>query len=993
MLAVPTNHNPSSELPSSPPKPFIIKSNNVLLDSHEEPVPAFILIQNGKILDILIPSEIPPESLSQQIQGYDIKDYGDLFIFPGLVDSNVHLHADYDDHWENIEYSTKLAAAGGVTTIIDNPVMCAPFDSGDEYVESLSLRIQKIQEKSKVDFGVLGILEPKTKTHIQEMKKAGVLGLKCYLMSCFQNTIGNFEREQFEELLENLEEDAKNSDLLLMIHPEMATDRELYLTSPCRTLPLRRRVDMLHSFKSIELGGAANKGSYIDDFDKKKRQRTVEAELGIEDNEEEEQEKEITCSIGEIQSATKLENRVWEAKEKTDLHDLVKYELSSYNFEGGSQNEEDRKDGESTPDSDNEFLEQLSKHSSQAFFNFMEGDNEKKSMNSMASEEEKTPAEALDLARSNSCGGRLNISPVRKSLFANLRNEEQAQQPNPSSGRRNFEASLAHIEETVEEAKKTTQDLIPCSKEEEEDEEEDSQADENEDFDDIFKDRKLAKESKAQAEKELESFDGPQPKQQEESPENGPESPNLLISLAKKLSETQQQQSPEETEYNKDTLTTTAESPLILNEESKAHDAQPENEGQASPGLAARRRNSPVKKYGLLVTSWMDKEDTESLENNENVRKISFSYQNISSGNDSSPIQQQENKPTEESPEPSQERWTGGAFRARATTPSNSSLLARRITFKANTLPGKQYPESAESTPLRKFGKFDSLSISKNSEDSGQKEIQMNQSYRVFLANRHQGWEENAVSVVLGALRPETKLKVMFQNLSLASSFLKIRQRKKGNEAWAERIFADTSPIYLYFSEKMVKKGETKYKLSPPFRNKDNKKLLLEDLRLNAIDTVSSYHFYVPQEYKLVKHGNFRRAFSGMEVIGCSIQAAWTSLYGHQKKNNSKISDQSEHKKMVGKIMKQICKTMCENPARILKIGDRKGRIAKGLDADLVIWDPFKLDKNEHLDSEHGFSGKALIGSVCKTYLRGQLIYDGEGVEVKEEIKGEFIRL
>jgi len=318
MLAAPNNHTPSSDLsnPTIQQPRIALKSTNVLLDSYEEPIEAIILIQNGKILDIIVPSETSPETLITQTQDYDIKDYGDLFIFPGLVDSNVHLHADYDDYWENIEYSTKLAAAGGVTMIVDNPIMCAPYDSGEEYLENLTQRIEKIQEKSKVDFGIFGILEPKTKDHIEGMIKAGVLGLKCYLISCFQNTIGNFEREQFEELIESLEEEGKYRDLLLMIHPEMATDRELYLTSPCRTLPLRRRVDMLHSFKSIELGGGANKGSYIDDFEKSKKKRTVENELGIEDDEQEEQEKEITCSIGEIQSATKLENRVWEAKEK-----------------------------------------------------------------------------------------------------------------------------------------------------------------------------------------------------------------------------------------------------------------------------------------------------------------------------------------------------------------------------------------------------------------------------------------------------------------------------------------------------------------------------------------------------------------------------------------------------------------------------------------------------------------------------------------------------
>ena len=54
-------------------------------------------------------------------------------------------------------------------------------------------------------------------------------------------------------------------------------------------------------------------------------------------------------------------------------------------------------------------------------------------------------------------------------------------------------------------------------------------------------------------------------------------------------------------------------------------------------------------------------------------------------------------------------------------------------------------------------------------------------------------------------------------------------------------------------------------------RDKTNKRLLIEELYLNAIDTVSSYHSYAPDICKFADKGNFRRAFGGLCSIGFNI--------------------------------------------------------------------------------------------------------------------------
>lgn len=42
-------------------------------------------------------------------------------MFPGLVDINVHLHLGHE--WQEVELTTTLAAMGGVTSIVVQPIM------------------------------------------------------------------------------------------------------------------------------------------------------------------------------------------------------------------------------------------------------------------------------------------------------------------------------------------------------------------------------------------------------------------------------------------------------------------------------------------------------------------------------------------------------------------------------------------------------------------------------------------------------------------------------------------------------------------------------------------------------------------------------------------------------------------------------------------------------------------------------------------------------
>jgi allantoinase len=78
---------------------------------------------------------------------------------------------------------------------------------------------------------------------------------------------------------------------------------------------------------------------------------------------------------------------------------------------------------------------------------------------------------------------------------------------------------------------------------------------------------------------------------------------------------------------------------------------------------------------------------------------------------------------------------------------------------------------------------------------------------------------------------------------------------------------------------------------------------------------------------------------------------------------------------------------MCERPARFAGLADRKGRIERGMDADLVIWDPeathaVSADELEFKHKVSPYLGRKLRGVVHETWLRGQRVYEhGDVVE------------
>jgi allantoinase len=76
-----------------------------------------------------------------------------------------------------------------------------------------------------------------------------------------------------------------------------------------------------------------------------------------------------------------------------------------------------------------------------------------------------------------------------------------------------------------------------------------------------------------------------------------------------------------------------------------------------------------------------------------------------------------------------------------------------------------------------------------------------------------------------------------------------------------------------------------------------------------------------------------------------------------------------------------VAEWLGRRPARLVGLDRRKGSIAPGMDADLVVFDPDTESLAEPAQLHHRhkatpYEGRRLRGRVERTYLRGQLVYE-----------------
>jgi allantoinase len=105
-------------------------------------------------------------------------DASGLHIFPGGVDSHVHLNEPGRTEWEDVAHGSAALAAGGYTTFIDMPLNNLPVTTD---VAAFDLKLEAMKRSSKIDFGLWGGLVPTNLDQMEPLVRRGVMGFKAFM--------------------------------------------------------------------------------------------------------------------------------------------------------------------------------------------------------------------------------------------------------------------------------------------------------------------------------------------------------------------------------------------------------------------------------------------------------------------------------------------------------------------------------------------------------------------------------------------------------------------------------------------------------------------------------------------------------------------------------------------------------------------------------------------------------------------------------------------
>jgi allantoinase len=132
--------------------------------------PGAVLVRNGKIGGVVPANQIPAN--------FEVHDFGEAAILPGLVDSHVHINDPGRTDWEGFETATRAAAAGGYTTLVDMPLNCLPATTT---VAALAAKRKAARGRCWVDWLAWGGVVGDNQADIEALA-AGVAGFKCFLI-------------------------------------------------------------------------------------------------------------------------------------------------------------------------------------------------------------------------------------------------------------------------------------------------------------------------------------------------------------------------------------------------------------------------------------------------------------------------------------------------------------------------------------------------------------------------------------------------------------------------------------------------------------------------------------------------------------------------------------------------------------------------------------------------------------------------------------------
>jgi dihydropyrimidinase len=203
------------------------------------------------------------------------------------------------------------------------------------------------------------------------------------------------------------------------------------------------------------------------------------------------------------------------------------------------------------------------------------------------------------------------------------------------------------------------------------------------------------------------------------------------------------------------------------------------------------------------------------------------------------------------------------------------------------------------------------------------------------------------------------------------------RARERGTKLFVESVV----PHLLLDSSYAARAGVEglKHVMSPPLRDKSNHKPLWDALASGLIDTVGTDHCPFDVEQKLLGKDDFTQIPNGIPSVEERVNLLYTYGVSRGPLDIHRFVDAASTR-----------------AAKIFGLFPRKGTIAVGSDADLVVFDPHYRGvlsaKTHHVNNDYcGFEGFEIDGRPAVVTVRGK-VQVKDGVFVGDRKHGRFLR-
>jgi len=233
---------------------------------------------------------------------------------------------------------------------------------------------------------------------------------------------------------------------------------------------------------------------------------------------------------------------------------------------------------------------------------------------------------------------------------------------------------------------------------------------------------------------------------------------------------------------------------------------------------------------------------------------------------------------------------------------------------------------------------------------------------RAHCATRPPVSETASVAVAL-ELAAATDVRLHIYHASLPRTFeLVAAARGRG-----QRVTAETCPHYLLLTEDDMDRLGPLGKMNPPLRSPAAASGLWERLADGTVDLVSSDHSPWALEKKSRRDDIFANS-SGLPGVETLVPLMYGAAVGQR-----------------GLPISRLAEVLAATPAATFGLAPRKGQLAVGADADLIVLDPSGTTRirGQALHSSARWSpydGMEVPGRIALTMVRGRIVYDGSAV-------------